>query len=471
MSDVRVRFAPSPTGFLHIGGARTALFNFLYARHTGGRFVLRIEDTDETRHVEEAVQVILDGLRWLGLDWDEGPEKGGVHGPYFQSQRKNIYRRYVQRLIESGAAYEFEDKEKGGTVVKFRMTREPITVPDLICGNVTRPLNDTEMADPDFVIVRRDGVPVFHLVNVVDDIEMKITHVIRGEDHLSNTPKHIALYRALGAEMPKFAHIPLILNSDGSKMSKSDKGAALHEYMTTGYVPEAVRNFLSLLGWSPKGDVELLSLAETVERFDLAQVQRHNARFDHDKLHWMQGQYMLKMAPERFNEMARSFLAKIGLTAGQPDDYVLRVLGLVKEKVKLFTELPEWTSYFFRDDFPVDREAVVRTFQTGAENITLSATMRDGRSAKSGITAFEAVEKLCQRYASLADWTHPALDAALRALALESGVKAAALIHPCRVAVSGKAGGPSLFHLLEVLGRDRVLNRLATARERLKLND
>ncbi len=452
MSDIRVRFAPSPTGFLHIGGARTALFNFLYARHTGGTFVLRIEDTDETRHVEEAVQVILDGLRWLGLEWDEGPEKGGAHGPYFQSQRKDIYRRYIQRLIESGAAYEFEDKEKGGTVVKFRMTREPITVPDLICGNVTRPLNDTEMADPDFVIVRRDGVPVFHLVNVVDDIEMKITHVIRGEDHLSNTPKHIALYRAFGAEPPKFAHIPLILNSDGSKMSKSDKGAALHEYMNGGYVPEAVRNFLALLGWSPKGDVELLSLADTVERFELAQVQRHNARFDHTKLHWMQGQYMLKMPVERFIEMARVFLAKTGLTAGQPDDYVLRVLGLVKEKVKLFSELPEWTTYFFRDDFTADREVIVKTFGSAPQS-------------------WELLEKLRSRYAGLGEWTHPALDAALRALAQESGVKAAALIHPCRVAVSGKAGGPSLFHLLEVLGRDRVLGRLATARERLKLND
>jgi len=355
-------------------------------------------------------------------------------------------------LIKSGAAYEFEDKEKGGTVVKFRMTREPITVPDLICGNVTRPLNDTEMADPDFVIVRRDGVPVFHLVNVVDDIEMKITHVIRGEDHLSNTPKHIALYRALGVEPPKFAHIPLILNPTGSKMSKSDKGAALHDYMNAGYAPEAVRNFLSLLGWSPKTNVELLSLAETIEKFDLPQIQRSNARFDHDKLHWMQGQYMMKMAPERFVEMAMPFLAKAGLLAGQPDDYVRRVLALVKEKVKLFSDLPEWTTYYFRDDFTADREAVTKTFGPAPQS-------------------FDLLEKLRQRYASLAEWTHPSLDAALRALAQESGVKAAALIHPCRVAVSGKAGGPSLFHLLELLGRDRVLNRLASARERLKLND
>ncbi|MBM3887836.1 MAG: glutamate--tRNA ligase [Verrucomicrobia bacterium] len=449
MSSVRVRFAPSPTGFLHIGGARTALFNFLYARHTGGTFVLRIEDTDQDRHVEEAVQVIADGLRWLGLDWDEGPERGGPHGPYFQSQRREIHRRYVQRLLDSKAAYEFEDKERGGTVIKFRMTREPVTVPDLICGNVTRPLNDTEMRDPDFVIVRSDGAPVFHLVNVADDIEMRITHIIRGEDHLSNTPKHIALYRALGAEPPKFAHIPLILNPNGSKMSKSDKGAALHEYMNGGCAPEAVRNFLCLLGWSPKSDVEILSLDEMIERFDLPQVQRHNARFDHDKLHWMQGQYMMKLPPERFTELGRPFLAKAGLLEGQPEDYVGRVLAIVQGKPKLFSELPEWTVFFFREDFPLDAEAVTKTFGDQPQ-------------------AWELLEKLRACFASVADWTHTALDTALRAQAKELGVKPAALIHPCRVAVSGKAIGPSLFHMLEVLGKDRVLQRLAIARERMK---
>ncbi len=448
MSSVRVRFAPSPTGFLHVGGARTALFNYLYARHTGGTFVLRIEDTDENRHVEEAVRVICDGLRWLGLDWDEGPEKGGPFGPYFQSQRKDIYRDYLQRLIASGAAYEFEDKEKGGTVVKFRMTREPITVPDLICGNVTRAPNETEMADPDFVIVRSDGAPVFHLVNVVDDLEMKITHVIRGEDHLSNTPKHIALYRALGVEPPQFAHIPLILNPTGSKMSKSDQGAALHEYMNAGYAPEALRNFLALLGWSPKSDVELLTLAETVAKFDLPQVQRHNARFDHEKLHWMQGQYMMKLAPERYAELARPFLAKAGLLEGQPQDYVRRVLAIVQGKPKLFSEVPDWTACFFRDDFAADPEAVAKTFAGQPGN-------------------FDLLDKLRAAYAALGDWTHPALDTRLRELAKSLGVKPAALIHPCRVAVSGKAVGSSLFHMLEVLGKDRVLNRLATARQRL----
>ncbi len=216
--SVRVRFAPSPTGYLHIGGARTALFNWLYARHTGGTFVLRIEDTDEARNTQEAVNVILDGLRWLGLDWDEGPTTSdphgpskGEHGPYFQSQRKANYAKRVEELKAGGLAYEREG------AVRFRMTREPILIPDLVVGDVTRPLTDREELDPDFVIVRSDGQPVFHFVNVVDDLEMGITHVIRGEDHLSNTAKHIALFRAFGVEPPKYAHIPLILNKDGSQ--------------------------------------------------------------------------------------------------------------------------------------------------------------------------------------------------------------------------------------------------------------
>src|SRR5215831_9238254 len=253
----RVRFAPSPTGFLHIGGARTALFNWLYARHTGGTFILRIEDTDVARNTQEAVNVILNGLRWLGLDWDEGPISGdatgpskGEYGPYFQSQRKENYARRVEALLSHDLAYEQDG------AVKFRMSRTPVVIRDLVVGEVKRELTDREQQDPDFVIVRSDGQPVFHLVNVVDDLEMNITHVIRGEDHLSNTAKHIALFRAFGVEPPKYAHIPLILNPDGSKMSKSDKGAVLHEYMEALCVPEAVVNTLFLLGWSPKGNRE-----------------------------------------------------------------------------------------------------------------------------------------------------------------------------------------------------------------------
>src|SRR5436190_6838633 len=299
--NVRVRFAPSPTGFLHIGGARTALFNWLYARHTGGTFILRIEDTDAARNTREAVEVILNGLRWLGLEWDEGPATGDVkgpgkgnHGPYFQSQRAETYRRRVQELKEKGLAYEHEG------AVKFKMTREPVVIPDLVVGAVTRELTDREKLDPDFVIVRSDGQPVFHFVNVVDDLEMGITHVIRGEDHLSNTAKHIALFRALGVAPPRYAHIPLILHKDGSKMSKRDHGASLTTYMDEGFVPAAVVNYLCLLGWSPKDNREKLSLDEVIARFDLPQILRHNARFDMGKLEWLAGEYLREVSDEEF---------------------------------------------------------------------------------------------------------------------------------------------------------------------------
>ena len=272
---VRVRFAPSPTGYLHIGGARTALFNWLYARHTGGTFVLRIEDTDAARNSQEAVDVILQGLRWLGLEWDEGPISGdatgpgkGDRGPYFQSQRRENYQRRVEALLSRGLAYEHEG------AIKFKMQREPIVIPDLVVGEVKRELTDREAVDPDFVIVRSDGQPVFHFVNVIDDLEMGITHVIRGEDHLSNTAKHIALFNAFGVKPPHYAHIPLILNQDGSKMSKRDTGASLAHYTENGYAPEAVLNYLCLLGWSPKNNREKMAMSEVVELFDLPQAAR-----------------------------------------------------------------------------------------------------------------------------------------------------------------------------------------------------
>ena len=283
----RVRFAPSPTGYLHIGGARTALFNWLYARHTGGTFVLRIEDTDAARNSQEAVDVILNGLRWLGLDWDEGPLTGdatgpskGDRGPYFQSQRKENYQRRIDALLSRDLAY------KRDGAIYFRMTRDAILIQDMVVGDVLRPLTDREVEDPDWVLVRSDGQPVFHFVNVVDDLEMGITHVIRGEDHLSNTAKHIALFRAFGVEPPKYAHIPLILNADGSKMSKRDRGASLTTYQDEGFLAEAVNNYLCLLGWSPKDNTEKMPLREVADRFDLPQILRHNAKFDFEKLVW-----------------------------------------------------------------------------------------------------------------------------------------------------------------------------------------
>src|SRR5262245_33332788 len=338
--NARVRFAPSPTGFLHIGGARTALFNWLYARHTGGRFILRIEDTDAARNTQEAVEVILNGLRWLGLEWDEGPTTGdakgpnpGNHGPYFQSQRSETYQRRVQELKGKGLAYDHEG------AVKFKMPREPVVIPDLVVGDVTRELTDREKLDPDFVIVRSDGQPVFHFVNVVDDLEMGITHVIRGEDHLSNTAKHIALFRAFGVAPPLYAHIPLILNQDGTKMSKSALGASLTHYMQNGYLPEAVVNYLCLLGWSPKNNREKMPVVEVIETFDLPQILRHNARFDIEKLKWLNGEYSRELSDDRFHELCVHALAHAGFDTNRfPLGYVKAALDTCKGKINLFTE-------------------------------------------------------------------------------------------------------------------------------------
>ncbi|MBM3836228.1 MAG: glutamate--tRNA ligase [Verrucomicrobia bacterium] len=439
--SVRVRFAPSPTGFLHIGGARTALFNWLYARHTGGTFILRIEDTDVARNTQEAVEVILKGLRWLGLEWDEGPISGqsrgeskGAHGPYFQSQRSEIYRKRVQELKEKGHAYEHEG------AVKFRMPREPILISDLVVGGVNRELTDREQLDPDFVIVRSDGQPVFHLVNVVDDLEMRITHVIRGEDHLSNTAKHIALFRAFGVDSPKYAHIPLILNKDGTKMSKRDKGASLMSYIDEDYLPEAVMNYLYLLGWSPKGNREIVPLEEVIRIFDLPQILRSNARFDLDKLHWLNWEHMRASKPERFNEIAIRALGKAGIqTSGFDPEYVREALGTCKEKVKLAADIPPFVDFYFVSELSYDPEATQKYFTP--ENKP-------------------RVAKLRETFAGLSNFAPDALQNTLKAVAAELGIKVGALVHPVRLAATGKTVGPSLYHLLAVLGKERVLKRL-----------
>ncbi len=440
----RVRFAPSPTGFLHIGGARTALFNWLYARHTGGTFILRIEDTDAARNTEEAVNVILNGLRWLGLDWDEGPiaaeatgPSKGECGPYFQSQRKDSYQSRVQALLSRGLAYEHEG------AVKFKMTREPIVIPDLVVGNVRRELTDREQQDPDFVIVRSDGQPVFHLVNVVDDLDMGITHVIRGEDHLSNTAKHIALFRAFDVQPPHYAHIPLILNIDGTKMSKRDKGASLTTYMEEGYAPEAVVNYLCLLGWSPKDNREKMSISEITERFDLPQVLRHNARFDLTKLNWLNGEYVREMNDERFYELSIHALSRAGLDTNRfPVAYVKAALDTCKGKFKLFGELPAYAGFYFKEDVQYDPEAAKKDFVP--ENKP-------------------RLQRLREVFAGLEPFEPDPIGSALKGVAQELGVKAAVLVHPTRLACCGASAGPSLYHLLAILGKTKVLERMDRA--------
>ncbi len=441
---VRVRFAPSPTGYLHIGGARTALFNWLYARHTGGTFVLRIEDTDAARNTQEAVDVILNGLRWLGLNWDEGPLTAdatgpckGDRGPYYQSQRKENYQRRVEALLSHGLAYEHEG------AIKFKMQREPILIPDLVVGDVLRKLTDREEADPDFVIVRSDGQPVFHFVNVVDDLEMGITHVIRGEDHLSNTAKHIALFKAFGVPPPHYAHIPLILNADGSKMGKRDRGASLTTHMEEGFLPEAVVNYLCLLGWSPKDNQEKLPLAEVVERFDLPQILRHNAKFDFEKLLWLQGEYCRELPDDRFYELSVHALGKAGIDTNQLDvNYVKAALDTCKGKIKTFSELPAYGGFYFKDEITYDPEAAKKSFVP--ENKP-------------------RVEKLRDAFAKTDPFNAAGLEATLKAVAAELGVKAGVLVHPVRLAVTGNPSGPSLYHLLEVIGKEKALARIEKA--------
>jgi glutamyl-tRNA synthetase len=438
--SVRVRFAPSPTGYLHIGGARTALFNWLYARHTRGTFILRIEDTDTARNTQEAVDVVLNGMRWLGLRWDEGPMSGdpagtsrGDHGPYFQSQRKENYQKRVAELRDKGFAYEQEG------AIKFRMERDPIVIPDLVVGDVHRELTDREKLDPDFVIIRSDGQPVFHFVNVVDDLEMKITHVIRGEDHLANTAKHLALFKAFGIEPPKYAHIPLILNIDGTKMSKRDQGASLTTYMEEGFAPEAVVNYLYLLGWSPKGNREVVPLNEVIDMFDLPQILRHNARFDINKLHWLNGEYIKIMSLERFSGFAEQALKRVGVDATRfPKSYKLAAFATVKEKVKQFNEVPTFGDFYF------------------LERVTLEEASRKDATDENR----QLLSRLKEPLSAAPDFSTDTIGAVLKKAAADLEIKIGLLVHPTRLACTGRTVGPSLYHLMEVLGRERVLQRL-----------
>src|SRR5713101_2450836 len=369
--EIRVRFAPSPTGYLHIGGARTALFNWLFARHHGGKFVLRIEDTDMKRNTEEAMAAIYEGLQWLGLKWDEGPHVGGEFGPYLQSERTEIYARYLKKLQDAG--HIFED----AGALRFRSPREHVFVDDIVCGNIDFDLTNPG-THPDMTVRRSDGSWIFHFVNVIDDIEMKISHVIRGEDHLSNTPKHIELYRALGATPPRFAHIPLILNHDGSKMSKRDEGARVATYIGQGYVPEAVRNYLCLLGWSPKDNREKIDIDEVVKLFELEKINRRNAAFDRDKCFWLNGQYIAQMSLHRFIELARPFLEK-ARTNISDEKYLREVLAIVKEKIKLFKDVPEWTAYFFTEEYDFDPVAEEKVFGKSHAATRLSALHEEFR--------------------------------------------------------------------------------------------
>lgn len=443
---VRTRFAPSPTGFLHIGGARTALYNWLFARHHGGTFLLRIEDTDTERSTQDSIRIILDGLRWLKLDWDEGPDVGGPGGPYFQSERTAIYDRYLARLEAAGLAYEDDG------AIRFRVPDRTYTVNDIVCGEVSTNLKvagsrryDAELgrevdANPDFVIRRPNGGYIFHFVNVIDDLEMGITHVMRGEDHLSNTPKHLALFEAFNATPPQFAHIPLNLNPSGSKMSKRDQGALIHEYQEAGFLPEGVDNYMALLGWSPKEDKEIFSLSELVERFDLKGINRSNSKFDYEKCRWVNAEHLRHLPTKSLEEFAAPFLDKAGIDPN--DSRIPRALELAKDRVQVLADIPGVISVIFNSSISWDSASV--------EKVISRANIK------------ELIQALRTAFGSDAlEWTEHGLHDALSAAATGIGAKLGALMLPCRVAIMGQATGVDLIPALALIGRDATLHRLS----------
>jgi glutamyl-tRNA synthetase len=432
----RVRFAPSPTGYLHVGGARTALFNWLFARRLGGTFVLRIEDTDPTRSSWDMVAGIVDGLRWLGLDWDEGPDVGGPHAPYFQSQRFDLYREHAQGLLAGGKAYADEG------AIRFRVPPGRTRFDDLVHGPVTFENEHIE----NFVILRSDGHPTYHLSVVVDDIDMQITHVVRGDDHISNTPKQVLLYEAFGKPIPQFAHVPLILGPDKKRLTKRHGATSVMEYPKLGYIPEAMVNFLALLGWNPGGDRELFTRDELVSLFALEGISGGNAVFNPDKLDWFNQQHIGRLPPQDLLARLESRLRDAGLwrdtLTTTEAAWIDSVLELLKPRAKKLDQLVDELRPFLVDEPEMDPAAVAKHLDSGVRPILAELADRVERD-----TVVDPAS----------------LESAIRALADERGIKAAALIHATRVSVTGRAVSAGLFDVLARLGSARVSRRLRRA--------
>jgi glutamyl-tRNA synthetase len=476
----RVRFAPSPTGHLHVGGARTALFNWLFARRTGGVFVLRIEDTDAERSTAESLEGILDGLRWLGLDWDEGPHVGGPHAPYAQSQRQDHHRAAAAALLDKGLAYycyctaeelkarrEAGEREHGGWIydrrcaaltpsevaarerrglpraVRFRVPPGSTAFDDLVRGRIEFDGSNIE----DFVILRSDGHPTYNLSVVSDDVDMRITHVVRGDDHISNTPKQLLLYRALGAPAPQFAHVPLILGPDKKRLSKRHGATSVGEYARQGYLPEAMVNFLALLGWSPGSDRELFDRADLIDAFDLRGISGGNAVFNVEKLDWYNQQHLMRLPPDELARRVRPWLESAGLWdeayVGDRHAWFYAVLELLKPRARRLGDFVALGRFFFEERVDFEQPAVEKHLR--AEG--MADHLRALTAAFSTLPAFDAASA----------------EAALRGVADERAVKAASLIHALRVALTGRSASPGLFEVAALLGRERVRARVSDA--------
>lgn len=433
----RLRFAPSPTGYLHVGGARTALFNWLYARRHGGAFILRIEDTDVERSQAEMVTGILDGLRWLGIDWDEGPEVGGPHAPYFQSERLERYRAAAKQLLDSGQAFE----DSGA--IRFTVPPGKTTFTDRVHGPIEF---DNEHIES-FVILRSDTHPTYHLSVVVDDIDMAITHVVRGDDHISNTPKQVLLYHAFGKTPPAFAHVPLIMGPDKQRLSKRHGATSVTEYEKQGYIPEAMFNFLALLGWGTGSNDELFTRDELIQRFNLEGISGGNAVFNTEKLDWFNHQHLLRLSDEDLIARLDDLLARRSLgEGGGPADWSLgtdarrsAILNLLRPRCKKLSDFADQLRPFVDDPTSYDPDAVKKHLSAPGTNEHLLA-LKDAYSE--------------------ADWNEASLEQTLRDLAGARTVKAAMLIHGTRIAITGRMVSPGLFEMLAILGRETVLRRM-----------
>ena len=429
MTKPRLRFAPSPTGYLHVGGARTALFNWLFARHHGGAFILRIEDTDVERSSAEMVTGILDGLRWLKIDWDEGPEVGGPHAPYFQSQRLDRYRAAAKELVDRGQAF-LDDG-----AVRFKVPPGKTSFVDSVHGPIEF---DNEHIES-FVILRSDTHPTYHLSVVVDDIDMEVTHVVRGDDHISNTPKQVLLYQAFGKPAPTFAHVPLIMGPDKQRLSKRHGATSVMEYEKLGYLPEAMFNFLALLGWGTGSNDEVFTREELIARFNLEGISGGNAVFNTEKLDWFNHQYLLRLPDE---ELIRR-LEGLGLEARGLADrkWAGRVLALLRPRCKKLTDFADQLAPFLSDPASYDEEGIKKHLATAGIGDHLRA--------------------LKDVYASASPFDEATLEQQLRALAESRGIKAGVLIHGTRLAMTGRMVSPGLFEMLVLLGRDAVVQRMA----------
>ncbi len=479
--QVRTRFAPSPTGYLHVGGLRTALYNYLFSKHKNGKFILRIEDTDQTRKVEGAVENLIETLKWAGIDYDEGPDRDGGYGPYTQSQRLNIYKDYAKQLIEKGHAYycfctperldeirkkqlaaklnpsydkycarlskeETQKRVANGEKHVIRMkvpTDGELMFEDMIRGNVTIAY---KMLD-DQVLIKSDGFPTYHLAVVVDDHLMNITHIIRGEEWLSSVPKHILLYKYFGWEVPVMAHLPLLLNPDKSKLSKRQGDVAVEDYRSKGYLKEAILNFIAFLGWNPGDDREIFFIDQLIKEFSLERVGKSGAVFNIEKLNWLNQQHIKLKTNEDLAIFVKPHLQTAGLINIE-NKYLLNVISLMKERMIFPQDFVENSIYFFKEPEVFDETAISKHWEKETSQ-------------------YENL--LCERLESLNEYNKTSIEDAVRKLSEELKIKTSKLIHPTRLALSGRQTGPGLFEMMEVLGKEIVVKRLRFAADKFNI--